>query len=230
MGEETIPLDFNSLSERITAQTEAYEKFSAALVRILEMLDNVEDAQALSTNTLTELLKSVVSTGEQLRHHMQSAKDSDREIISQLGDVRRLAHEFNTELTLQTEHVDELLSATRVLTRKIEDGERTYTENAQEIMSRLVSVDAMSLTTSKVTFDTNKLIEENVRLMKEREAQNGLMATQVGSLFDSDKSLKAAKMKLRIVFGVIGGIVTTLGMLEQFGVIHFLNIFSKPMP
>ncbi len=78
---ELNSIEYALLAERLSAQTEAYEKFAQAFVRILELINNngdkIKDLQTQEGQSFRELLQSIVKVASDLRDCEETSKDRD---------------------------------------------------------------------------------------------------------------------------------------------------------
>lgn len=105
-------LDFNVLSERISAQTEAYEKFAQSLFRILELLDElksrIKDDGNESSVAFNNLIKTIAIISTQLESYISFTRDSDALMVQHLADYNFVGQQLLLEIKKHQESVVEL--------------------------------------------------------------------------------------------------------------------------
>lgn len=105
-------LDFNVLSERISAQTEAYEKFAQSLARILELLDElkdkIKDQGDNSSGAFKELVKTITIISTQLESYVNFTRESDVQMVQHLADYNLVGQQLLIEIRKHQESVVEL--------------------------------------------------------------------------------------------------------------------------
>lgn len=105
-------LDFNVLSERISAQTEAYEKFALSLSKILELLDElksrIKDDGNESSLAFADLIKTITIISTQLESYISFTRDSDALMVQHLADYNFVGQQLLIEIRKHQEVVVEL--------------------------------------------------------------------------------------------------------------------------
>jgi len=105
-------LDFNVLSERISAQTEAYEKFALSLSKILELLDElksrIKEDENDSSLAFADLIKTITIISTQLESYISFTRDSDALMVQHLADYNFVGQQLLVEIRKHQEVVVEL--------------------------------------------------------------------------------------------------------------------------
>lgn len=105
-------LDFNVLSERISAQTEAYEKFALSLSKILELFDElksrIKDDGNESSLAFADLIKTITIISTQLESYISFTRDSDALMVQHLADYNFVGQQLLIEIRKHQEVVVEL--------------------------------------------------------------------------------------------------------------------------
>jgi len=191
-------LDFNVLSERISAQTEAYEKFAQSLARILELLDElknkIKDGKDDSSGAFKELVKTITIISAQLESYISFTRDSDALMVQHLGDYNLVGQQLLLEIKKHQESVVEL---NENLEKLVDLGGINHNELAK-VFNQL-SKDILSLT-----------------------AVSNNTATQMQALYNSKSNwldkIKGARFYVFAILTLIGVIES----LVQIGLLHFI--------
>lgn len=191
-------LDFNVLSERISAQTEAYEKFAQSLARILELLDELKDKIKEqgdeSSLAFKDLVKTITIISTQLESYISFTRDSDALMVQHLADYNLVGQQLLMEIRKHQESVTELNETLENLVNS-EDAQHkelstVFTQLAKDI-SALTSISTST-------------------------------ASQMQTLYNSKKSwldkIKSARYYILAVLTLIGIVES----LVQLGVIHII--------
>ena len=171
MTTEERNLDISALSERISAQTEAYVEFSNALVRIIEQTAAIRDRINSSNNVLEEEHKALNHKFQELliEFTRYSSDNSNQHSMFQ-KDIEMFKSKLNDYesrlnfLITETEKSDEILSGmTKELieySKKITDQIHKSNEETQGTIGKItsqLSIQTENLIEFKKTFDKFKL-------------------------------------------------------------------------
>lgn len=112
MSLENNNLDFNVLSERITAQTEAYEKFAQSLAKILDLLNELKEKVKNQGDdaavAFRDLVKTITIISTQLESYVAFTRDSDALMVQNLADYNMVSQQLLVEIRRHQENVAEL--------------------------------------------------------------------------------------------------------------------------
>jgi len=200
---DNAALDFNALSERIIAQTEAYEKFAQALAKILELLDEVKeslhDQDIENSDIMRDLAKAITVIGTQLEAYIAFTKDSDVQMVKNLAEYNNVNQQFIVELKNNREAIDELDTLFRDVSANINKRFEGYEAKFQE-SSELLEV----------------LKETNLR-----------MANQVASIYKAKqgwgvtlRSWKIYVVAFITILGLLGGAIQLGWLTLKWGNTH----------
>ena len=189
-------LDFNVLSERISAQTEAYEKFAQSLARILELLDElkseIKDGNDNSSSAFKELVKTITIISTQLEAYISFTRDSDALMVQHLGDYNLVGQQLLLEIKKHQESVTKL----------------------NETLEELVEVGGLNHKELSKVF--NQLSKDITALTN----VSNTTATQMQDLYNSKSNwldkIKGAKFYILAILTIVGIIET----LIQFGLLR----------
>lgn len=138
-------LDFNVLSERISAQTEAYEKFAQSLFKILELLDElksrIKDDGNESSAAFHDLIKTITIISTQLESYISFARDSDALMVQHLADYNFVGQQLLLEIKKHQESVVEL---SETLNNLVESGGNKHNEISKTLIKIAQDVSALT--------------------------------------------------------------------------------------
>lgn len=138
-------LDFNVLSERISAQTEAYEKFAQSLFRILELLDElksrIKDDGNESSVAFHDLIKTITIISTQLESYISFTRDSDALMVQHLADYNFVGQQLLLEIKKHQESVVEL---SETLNNLVESGGDKHNEISKTLIKIAQDVSALT--------------------------------------------------------------------------------------
>jgi chromosome segregation ATPase len=138
-------LDFNVLSERISAQTEAYEKFAQSLARILELLDElkskIKDQGDNSSGAFKELVKTITIISTQLESYVNFTRDSDAQMVQHLADYNLVGQQLLMEIRKHQESVVEL---NETLENLVDNGGTNHKELAKVFTQLSMDISALA--------------------------------------------------------------------------------------
>jgi len=191
-------LDFNVLSERISAQTEAYEKFAQSLARILELLDELKDKIKEqgdeSSLAFKDLVKTITIISTQLESYISFTRDSDALMVQHLADYNLVGQQLLLEIRKHQESVTEL---NKTLENLVGSGNAQHKELA--VVFNQLAKDISALTSISTS-----------------------TASQMQTLYNSKKGwldkIKSARYYILAVLTLIGVVES----LVQLGVIHIM--------
>jgi hypothetical protein len=184
--------DFSSLSERISAQTEAYVEFSNALVKIIEQTAAIRDRITHSNDTLEEEYKNLNNKFQELliEFTKYSSDNSNQHSLfgKDLEAFKLKLLEFESKLNIlmnETSKSDELLS-----------------EMAKELI-----------------IYSKKITEQIHQNNEETKTTIGKITTQLGIQTKSLGDFKKSFDKFKYFLWAIGTIVAIFSALKGFGII-----------
>lgn len=117
--------NFSSLSERISAQTEAYVQFSNALVKIIEQTASIRD--------------NLAGTNEQLDEECQKLQEL-------LIDLNKFYSESSAQHTLYAKDIDALKASFVGFERTLKDSVKSEAEAHKELLESVAKISAASAT------------------------------------------------------------------------------------
>lgn len=191
-------LDFNVLSERISAQTEAYEKFALSLSKILELLDELksrikEDGNG-SSLAFRDLIKTITIISTQLESYISFTRDGDSLMVQHLADYNFVGQQLLLEIRKHQEIVVEL---NETLENLVESGSHEHNEISNILM--------------KLTNDISTLVDISQK-----------SASQIEVIYQNKNSfwnkVKDAKYYIVAIFTII----TIVGALIQLGLFKII--------
>jgi chromosome segregation ATPase len=113
------------LTERIAAQTEAYEKFSQALIKILDMLDalsNQADSEGGDRERIAKgILANISDVADTLQTHVVKSASLSGQLIAKLDENNKLSTQILSELHAHRRSHESLFPELEQLKEKIDD-------------------------------------------------------------------------------------------------------------
>jgi hypothetical protein len=185
-------LDISALSERISAQTEAYVEFSNALVRIIEQTAAIRDKINNSSNVLEEEHKALNHKFQELliEFTRYSSDNSNQHSLFQ-RDIEM----FKNKLTDYESKLNFLI---------------TETEKSDEILSGMAK--ELIEYSKKITDQIHKNNEETKNTIGQITSQLGI---QTENLIEFQKTFD----KFKFFLWALGAIVAAFGALKGFNLI-----------
>ena len=198
--------DFSTLSERISAQTQAYVEFSNALVKIIEQTAQIRDSVNENNNHLLEDYKELNGKFQtlllELNIFFNDNKYQHKNIDDDLDQIKANLLTFETKLK---NLIDEMSESNQQLFGMIEDA----VKHSKQVKDKL----ATDSNDSSSNYDT--LIKKIDDLSLHIAEQSVLVS-----------SFKKTVDKYKVFFWAAGGFLAILGALSQFGVIS-ITWFKK---
>jgi DNA repair exonuclease SbcCD ATPase subunit len=198
--------DFSTLSERISAQTQAYVEFSNALVKIIEQTAQIRDSVNENNNHLLEDYKELNGKFQtlllELNIFFNDNKYQHKNIDDDLDQIKANLLTFETKLK---NLIDEMSESNQQLFGMIEDA----VKHSKQVKDKL----ATDSNDSSSNYDT--LIKKIDDLSLNIAEQSVLVS-----------SFKKTVDKYKVFFWAAGGFLAILGALSQFGVIS-ITWFKK---
>lgn len=184
--------DFSTLSERISAQTQAYVEFSNALVKIIEQTASIRDSVNDTNNHLLEDYRELNSKFQtllvDLNKFFSDNKNEHSHINRDISTLKTTLESFEENLN---ELIEQLESSNNQVFGLIQDLVESTKKNKEiaktETSSQQASIDS---------------------LVKQIDNQSKLIASFQKSV---DKS--------KVFIWAAGGLITLIGVLSQFGII-----------
>jgi chromosome segregation ATPase len=143
-------LDFNVLSERIIAQTEAYEKFAQSLARILELIDELKDKMKEqgddSSGAFKELVRTITIISTQLESYVSFTKDSDALMVQHLADYNLIGQQLLIEIR---KHQESVIALNETLEKLVDSGTLRHDELAKVFHQLSVDINALTAVSDK---------------------------------------------------------------------------------
>lgn len=174
--------DFSALSERISAQTEAYVEFSNALVKIIEQTASIRDRITENNSHLVEEYRDLNSKFQQL-----------------LIDFNKFLAENNNAETNLNKNID-------YLSNKFKSFETQLDEMIKETESKNACFFKIFNELGANNSNTNKLIEDNHKnLTQDVDAIHKIVLSTETKLENIFKNIK-------IALGIIGFISLLMGL------------------
>lgn len=145
-------LDFNVLSERIIAQTEAYEKFAQSLARILELIDELKDKIREqgddSSGAFKELVRTITIISTQLESYVSFTKDSDALMVQHLADYNLIGQQLLIEIR---KHQESVIALNETLEKLVDSGTLRHDELATVFHQLSVDIKALAVVSDKTS-------------------------------------------------------------------------------
>jgi hypothetical protein len=191
-------LDFNVLSERISAQTEAYEKVAHSLATIVDLIaelkDRIKEDGNDSSLAFNNLITTITIISTQLESYISFTRDSDALMVHHLADYNFVGQQLLLEIRKHQEVISHL-----------DDTLKNLLENDTEEHSE-ISKNLLNLTESIASL--NKLSQES--------------AAKIQIIYENKASLlnriKDAKYYILAMFTII----TVVGALIQLGLFKII--------
>ena len=143
-------LDFNVLSERIIAQTEAYEKFAQSLARILELIDELKDKIKEqgddSSGAFKELVRTITIISTQLESYVSFTKDSDALMVQHLADYNLIGQQLLIEIR---KHQESVIALNETLEKLVDSGTLRHDELAKVFHQLSLDINALAAVSDK---------------------------------------------------------------------------------
>ena len=91
-------VEIHTLMERISAQTDVHEKYTKALIQIIEQLDDISDRIVETEQSDQEyfryLLEKVVEVGAQLRLFAEASRESEKLLHERVLETNQIIQGF----------------------------------------------------------------------------------------------------------------------------------------
>jgi chromosome segregation ATPase len=191
-------LDFNVLSERISAQTDAYEKYAQSLTKILELLDEiksrVKEEGGKSSIASKDLIKTITIISTQLESYISFTRDSDALMVQHLADYNFVGQQLLLEIK---KHKDSVTELNETLENLVESTNTEYIELFKTLKSVESSIENLT--------ESNRISSEKIDVIYQNKT--GLINT-----------IKSAKYYILAVFTII----TIIGALIQLGLFKII--------
>lgn len=198
--------DFSTLSERISAQTQAYVEFSNALVKIIEQTAQIRDSVTDNNN-----------------HLLEDYRELNNKFQTLLLDLNN----FFTENKYKHKNIDDDLDTIKTsLTnyeQKLKDLIKEMNDNNTQLFGMIENV----VKHSKEIKDNHSIQKTDTQsyydlLIKKIDTLNTTIAEQNLLVSGFKKTID----KYKILIWCAGGLIAILGTLSQFGILS-LTWFKK---
>jgi len=204
-------LDFVALSERIAAQTEAYNAqteayidFTNALAKIIDQLKDMSvTLNSVHDDVLQDAIQKLIILHEQFKGHVELSKERNAYIVDQLEDYNSVLSHLGGEIERLKEKTDENVSD---IIEKLDKQHGTlykvlesHNSNSKDVNNHLKSI--KEVLTNETNTKINQIINHNEGFNKDRQGW------------------KDGTRKVGIILATISSIVVFIGMLLQFGII-----------
>jgi seryl-tRNA synthetase len=187
--------DFTTLSERISAQTQAYVEFSNALVKIIEQTASIRDS--VSENN-THLLEDYRQLNNKFQTLLIDLNKFFNENTSQHNNIERDLESIKTALSNYENKLKELIDEMEDNNSKLFGMIETIIKNSKEDQKSL----AIETAENHTSMET---------LVKQISQQNDLIV-----------SFTHTVNKFKVFFWAASALITILGVLSQFGILKIL--------
>ncbi len=191
--------DFSTLSERISAQTQAYVEFSNALVKIIEQTASIRDSVNDTNNHLLEDYRELNTKFQtllvDLNKFFSDNKNEHSHINRDITSLKNTLESFEEDLNGLIEQMEDNNNRVFGLIQTLVDNSKNNKELA--------------------TTETNSQQASINALIAKIENQSKVIASFQKSI---DKS--------KVFIWAAGGLITLIGVLSQFGILKILW-FSK---
>jgi chromosome segregation ATPase len=187
--------DFSTLSERISAQTQAYVEFSNALVKIIEQTAAIRD-------TNNHLLDDYKNLNEKFQKLLVDFNTFSFQANSSFQDLDRDLVVIKTSLEDYEKQLKELIEEMNERNTTLFDMIEELTKHSEQVKEHISS-------------DNNGVKKALEDLSLRVENQNALIA-----------EFKKSIDKFKMFFWAVGGFLSIMGALSQFGIIS-ITWFKK---
>lgn len=204
MMRENPNLDFSALSERISAQTDAYVEFASAMVKVIESLASVRDKVDGLEQTM----------GKQYEALSQKVQD----VIKAMGDASHLTSQSLGNLN--REHID-LRNSLDSLTKTIESlahNSEKSSESLNDIVGDLIAQFKDTVETIIGNQDKNHNAIEAIKAENRRFSTTAL--TKLEQIAEEAAKNKHRGTKLRTVAWAMGIIIGAFYLLQAMNIIQ----------
>jgi hypothetical protein len=208
MNERTF--DYNSLSERISAQTEAAVEFSNALVRIIEQTAAIRDKINDSNGLVKDELRTINSKVQDiLSEYNKLHSENHSQHMSFEKDIESLEEKIkNYEKLLQ-----ELLESTEINFSTLNNSVADLIKYSKRTLDQITSSNQLNMQEfAKASDSQNRFMQEVQEEIKKQNVYFG----------EFQKELLFAK----ILFWVFGASSTILGLLTALKIVN-ISWFNK---
>jgi hypothetical protein len=201
MNEER-DLDYTALSERLSAQTQAYVEVANALVKIIE-----------NAATTRDIVNEINST----------LKEDYRIINEKLQEFNLNFTVFSNENTNQHKSLQKDLDSFTVKIAEVEKKTNKIIFDSENNM-KLLSNNIIELTNySKKTIDHVSATNEfNYKKLEAIQEQNTALSEDVKSIIEGIDEAKTSWTKAKYLFWAINAMLVVYGILKQFNLINLV--------
>jgi gas vesicle protein len=196
--------DFSTLSERISAQTEAAVEFSNALVRIIEQTAAIRDKINDSNDLVKDELKNIT---QKLQDFITEFNKSVLENKNQNSMIAKDFENFVSKLIEYDRKLQSILEQNDDVNSNLLKSVADLLKYSQKTFDQISDNHKFSIDKYSEHHNTNKSVLDN--LLKEINLQNSKF---------SDFEKKVARVEY--MFYAIGAISVILGILSALNVIH----------
>jgi methyl-accepting chemotaxis protein len=198
--------DFTTLSERISAQTQAYVEFSNALVKIIEQTAQIRDSVSESNN-----------------HLLEDYRDLNGKFQSLLMDLNKFFNENQYQHKSIDDDLGKIKSSLLIFESKLKDLINEMSDNNQQLFGMIEDA-VKSSKQAKDRIDagsTDAHSQYDLLIKKIDELSHGI--TEQSALVSS---FKKTIDKYKVFFWASGALLAILGVLSQFGIMS-ITWFKK---
>jgi hypothetical protein len=194
-------LDYSALSERLSAQTQAYVEVANALVKIIETSAttrdlvnetnlNLKEDYRLITEKLQELIINVtVLSGDNSSQHKYIEKDLEL-LKSKIEENEKISNNFFINFKKSFEIIDKNILELNNYSKK--------------------TIDHIST--------TNEINQENLQSI---EKENNKISTDINTIIEGMKNLETSWTRVKYLFWAINILIFIIGLLKSYNIIHF---------
>ena len=197
---EERSLDYSALSERLSAQTQAYVEVANALVKIIETTATTRDIVNETHSSFKDDYRVITEKLQELILNLSWLANDDK---SQSKYIEQNLENYKSK-------IDEFERKITILSGDIENDSKNLNKNLDELASY-----------SKKTIDHISMIGDTTsKKIDEVKKQNELNAVDLNSLIKGMQNLDASWTKAKYLFWAINIIIAIIGLLKNFNFIH----------
>ncbi len=191
--------DFTTLSERISAQTQAYVEFSNALVKIIEQTAQIRD-----------------NVSENNNHLLEDYRDLNKKFQSLLLDLNKFFNENQYQHKTIDDDLDKIKSSLMTFENKLKDLINEMAGSNQQLFDMIEDVvDNSKRTKDMLNLEsTDSNSQYDLLIKKIDHLSSGILEQSV-----LVSGFKKTIDKYKVFFWAAGALLAILGVLSQFGIL-----------
>ena len=198
--------DFTTLSERISAQTQAYVEFSNALVKIIEQTAQIRD-----------------NVSENNNHLLEDYRDLNKKFQTLLLDLNKFFNENQYQHKTIDDDLGKIKSSLLIFENKLKDLINEMSDNNQQLFDMIEDVVNNSNQTKEMLNlgSTDAHSQYDLLIKKIDHLSSGILEQSV-----LVSGFKKTIDKYKVFFWAAGALLAILGVLSQFGIMS-ITWFKK---